>query len=155
MKLDYQIFLDKVFVKLNKLGVDVSGLELDHLGYKVATNEEYDQTKAEFLKLGDCVGEPILNDRRIGHFKLFIPLEYGEYHIPALELIAPMQSEQCATGFEHAEFVLKESYQSFMAKHPKLNWDLSAVNRSEFSMIKLRLDENTQVKFHLKPILNT
>ena len=153
LNLNYNSFLDQLFQKLTNLNVDVTGLELDHLGYIVSSVEEYNSVKQELIKLGDFIKEPIVGNWQVGHVKLFEPMGYKSYVIPVLELIAPLQGETPTLGFEHAEFVLKESYQSYMAKYPKLNWDISAINRPEFSMIKLRLDENTQVKFHLKPIL--
>jgi len=41
-----------------------------------------------------------------------------------------------------------------MSKYPNVAWDVSSIDQKDFPMIKLRFDENTQVKFHIKPVLS-
>lgn len=150
---EYKSFLDKLFTKINELRIDVSGLELDHLGYQASSNEVYDQLKPEFLKFGEQVSENIVGGRRVGIFQLKTPLKYEIYTISAIELIAPKEDQICQTNLEHAEFVLKENFESFMKKYPNLSWDISAINQDTFPMIKLKLDTDLQVKFHSTPVL--
>jgi uncharacterized protein len=146
-------FLDDFLERLEKVGVNVSGLEMDHIAYKTSSVDEYDVMKPKFLKVGEQVHENMVRERRVGIFKLDQPLRYKNYSIPAVELIAPKPGEIIKSGWEHAEIVLKESYESFMDKYPNLNWDTSVMNSDLFSMIKLKLGEDMQAKFHLMPIL--
>ena len=146
-------FLDRLFGNLRKIGVDVSSLEMDHIAYKTSSEKEYFKLKPDFLKIGSLVKESIVRERKVGIFKLNIPWHYKDYSISAAELIAPKKDEIIKSGFEHAEFVLNESYKSFMEKYRHLSWDTSVMNSDLFSMIKLKLTEDMQVKFHQMPIL--
>jgi predicted metalloenzyme YecM len=146
-------FLDRLFENLEKVGIDVSGLEMDHIAYKTSSEKEYFELKPDFLKIGSLVKESMVRERRVGIFELNKPWYYKNYKVSAVELIAPKVGEIIKSGFEHAEFVLNESYESFMGKVPKINWDTSVMNSDLFSMIKLRLTEDMQVKFHQMPIL--
>ncbi len=49
---NYSDFLDKWFSEIEKLGIDISDFNLDHLGYSVDSEKEYDETKSEFLSFG-------------------------------------------------------------------------------------------------------
>lgn len=133
--------------------IDVTGLVLDHIAYKASSDKEYDKLKPEFMEMGELVREVLVGGRRVGVFKLKKPLVYKKYRIPAVELIGPMEGEKVVSGLEHAEFVLKESFESFMKKYPDLNWDTSSINRDKYCMLKLKLREGMQVKFPEKSIL--
>ncbi len=146
-------FLDRLFEDLEKVGIDVSNLEMDHIAYKTSSEKEYFDLMPDFLKIGSLVKESIVRERRVGIFKLNKPWYYKDYTISAVELIAPKKDEIIKPGFEHAEFVLNESYKSFMKRTPNLDWDITVMNSDLFSMIKLKLMNNMQVKFHQIPIL--
>lgn len=150
---NYQIFLENLLHNINEKRIDVSNFELDHIGYQTSSNEDYDKLKPEFNKIGELLEEDIVGGRRVGIFKLNDPLEYGEYVIPAVELIAPKEGQVCPSALEHAEFVIDQPYEIFMNRYPNLTWDTTAINQDTFPMIKLKLDKFIQVKFHRKPIL--
>ncbi|MBN2016295.1 VOC family protein [Candidatus Dojkabacteria bacterium] len=150
---DYKNFLDKLFSELNSLEIDVSDFKLDHIAYKVASDEEYDDLKPQFMKIGKEVREVIVGGRRVGVFKLHKELPYKQYRISAVELIAPEKGERVVSGFEHAEFVIDESFKSFMDRYPDLAWNTSALSRDKYQMLKLKLDGGMQVKFPRKSIL--
>jgi uncharacterized protein len=146
-------FLNEILSRIQKAGVDVTVLELDHIAYKTSSLEEYEKIKPDFLKFGKMIKENMVRERKVGHIKLFKPIIYKQYVIPALEVIAPKTGEIIKPGWEHVEFVLKESYEQFMSKYPSLNWDTSVMTSDVFSMIKLILGEDMQVKFHMTPLL--
>ncbi len=146
-------FLDELIQKINELGIDVFGYELDHIGYQAASNEDYDRLKPEFMEIGELVAENIVGGRRVGVFKLERKLKYRNYAIPAIELVAPKEGEVCPSALEHAEFVIPEDFETFMKKYPALAWDTSAVDQAVFPMVKLKLTDHTQVKFHKTNVL--
>jgi predicted metalloenzyme YecM len=147
-------FLDEFLKRIGEVGIDISGLVIDHVAYRTESMDEYEKLKQEFSKIGKQVHENIVRERRVGVFKLNTPIKYKQYLIPAIEMVAPKAGEIIKPGWEHAEIVLKESYGEFMKKYLNLNWDTSVMNSDLFSMIKLRLGEDMQVKFHLMPILD-
>lgn len=150
---NYESFLDKFFSKIQEFGIDVSNLELDHIAYQSSSDADYDKLKPEFDQIGKQMSENIVGGRRVGIYKLNTPIQYKERSIPAIEIIAPKTGQVCASALEHAEFVIKEDFESFMKKYPNLPWDTSKVNQPTFPMITLKLDEGIQVKFHYEPVL--
>ena len=150
---NYKEFLNKFLQKINDLGIDVSKYDLDHLGYQASSNEEYDQIKPEVIEIADLMSENIVGGRRVGVFKLHEPLRYKHYVIEAFELIAPKAGQICPSGLDHAEFVIDQKFNEFMARYPEINWDISAVNQPVFPMVKLNFGDNMTAKFHYEPVL--
>jgi len=149
---NYENFIKTVLDKLNELGINVSGLNMDHIGYQASSNEDYDNLKTEFDKLGEMASEEIVGGRRVGIYKLNKPLRFQQYISPAIELVAPKDGQVCPSALEHVEFVV-DGFENFMKKYPDIQWDTSAINQPDFPMIKLKLDKDIQVKFHLTPVL--
>ncbi|MBI5356648.1 VOC family protein [Candidatus Collierbacteria bacterium] len=149
---NYETFIKGVLDKLGELKIDVSGLNMDHIGYQASSNEDYDNLKAEFDKLGQFVSEKIVGGRRVGIYKLNNPFHYHQYTNMAIELVAPKEGQVCPSALEHVEFVIGD-FESFMKKYLNISWDISAIGQPDFPMIKLRLDKDIQVKFHLTPVL--
>jgi len=152
IKLDHNTFLDAFFQKLNKVKIDVSRYEMDHLGYQASSDEDYDQLKQELQKEGDFLDENLVGGRRVGLFMLKQPLLYKKYSINALELIAPKEEQVCPSALDHAEFIIDEDFESFTQKYPNLAWDKSKMDQPMFPMVSLKLDDNMQVKFHYKSV---
>lgn len=148
-------FLDRFFKRLKIFKIDIDTMQLDHIAYQASTPDEYNILMPEFLKAGELIREVIIKDRRVAVFKFFRQVNYREYSIEAAELIEPVADTQPESGWEHAEFVLKESFESFITKHPNIPWDTSSMDRLKFAHLKLRLADNMQVKFHLHSILET
>jgi len=146
-------FIASVLKNLQDIHLDVSDLEMDHIGYQASSDADYEIQKKEFDTLGKRVSEEIVGGRRVGIYELFHPLHVQQYTISAIELIAPKASQVCPSALEHVEFVLKESFALFMEKYPALLWDTSAIDQPDFPMIKLKLGDYIQVKFHLESVL--
>lgn len=149
------LFLDEFINKVAATGIDVSNLNLDHVAYQASSNEDYESKKPEFEKIANYTHEAIVNGRRVGVFGLENPIMYKGNKIVALELIEPTDGQVCNSDWEHAEYVLEEPYRDFMARYPNLDWNTSSIDRNAYSHLKLRLDEDTQLKFHLYDILET
>ena len=147
-------FLDNLFLRLAELGVEISKYKMDHVGYQCSSDADYDKCKESFLNLGELIDENIVGDRRVGLFKLNKPIDYRNYRINAIEVIAPKKGQVCPSALEHAEFVLDEKFNEFMARYPSTKWDTSAVDHPMFPMVKLRLGEHIQAKFHYEHVFD-
>lgn len=150
---NYIEFLDKLIADIADQKIDVSSFELDHLGYQCSSDEDYDSLKIEVQKNAKLISENVVGGRRVGIFELNTSFEYKNWKIPAVEIIAPKNDQECLSALEHVEFVINTDFDSFIKKYPNLNWDLTAINQPVFPMVKLKLSKNTQVKFHLQPVL--
>src|SRR4030042_3687092 len=150
---NYKSFLDTLISRINALGVDVSKLNLDHIGYQSSSDKEYDRLIPEFCKLGCMVNESLVGGRRVSIFKFPKPLSYKNNNIEAIELIAPKKDQVCNSMLDHAEFVIQESFEDFMKKHPNINWDVGTVNQPKFPLLKINLGDGWVVKFHYETVL--
>lgn len=147
-------FIDGVLAGVAGYGIDVSGLAMDHVGYQTASDAEYDRLAYVFASFGTLVSEDVVGGRRVGIYALREALRHGRYVIGVIELVAPKAGQECPSGFEHAEFVTGEPLAAFMVRYPRVPWDTSAMEQPVFPMLKLRLTETTQVKFHVRPVLD-
>lgn len=146
-------FIERILTEIAKQGIEVSSLEMDHIGYQAFTDADYDERAKEFETFAEKVSEEIVNGRRVGIYKLNSPIHHKNYVIPAIELVAPKPGQICPSAFEHLEFVIPEGFTEFMKKYPAVHWDITAITQPDFPMIKLKLDTDIQVKFHLTPVL--
>jgi len=153
MKLKHKEFLDEINSKITQLGIDISKAKLDHIAYQASSSDEYDKLKPQFVKIAELMKEPIVGGRRVGVFKFSKPLKYKDDSISAIELIEPKADQNLKSGLEHAEYLLPESLEDFMKKYPDIDWDTSALNRNEFPMLILKLNDSMRVKFPRNPIL--
>lgn len=149
---NYENFIKKILDKLDELGIDVSSLSMDHIGYQASSDNDYDKLKAEFDAIGKRVSEAVVGGRRVGIYKLNKPLRFRQYVNTAIELIAPKAGQVCPSALEHVEFVI-DDFKTFMKKYLNIQFDTSAINQTDFPMIKLKLGNNLQVKSHLTPVL--
>ena len=150
---NYTKFLDKIFRHLERLGINVSRFEIDHIAYATSSGSEYDKLKPEFVKHGKLIRENIIGKRRVGVCKLFKKLRYKNYSISALEFMEPKKGEIKKSGLEHAEFIIDSGLEDFMKKYSTLPWDSSHIRRDRFPRLKLILEKGLEVKFHLASIL--
>ncbi|NMB57168.1 VOC family protein [Candidatus Beckwithbacteria bacterium] len=150
---NYQNFLDQIFQQIKKNKIDVSALQLDHLGYQASSDKDYDRLKPEFLEFAKLKKESLVGERRVGIFELNSSLFYQNYKICAIELIAPKKEQKCDSSFEHAEFVIKESFEDFIKKYPQIDWNIEAMKRDIYAKVQLKLPNGLGVKFHRASIL--
>lgn len=153
MELNYEAFFDTIFENLNKLGIDVAGYECDHVGVRTASLDDYETLKKELANDGVMVGEPEVVGRAIAIFKLNQPLTYKIFTIPALELLAPKETDNYQNGPEHLEFVINESFEEFLKKYPNIEFETYRLERKNNPEIKLYFPDKTSVKFHKVDII--
>lgn len=149
----YTPFLDAFFEQIRNIGLDISGLPLDHIAYQASTKEDYAQRLPQFSELGELVSEEIIGGRRVAVVKLDEPFTYNGYSISALELIEPKEGQQCESAFQHAEFVVNQPFEKYIEQYPDINWDTSSMGRGEFSHLKLHFENGLTLKFLQRPIL--
>lgn len=113
-------FLSKLFSTLRAEKIDVTGLEMDHICYRVETLERYQELCHVLKKHGELLSEKEIAGRPISTFKLENPFVYGERKIYCLELPAPKESSPYIEGFEHAEFVISVDFTTFKQTYPHL-----------------------------------
>lgn len=136
-----------------------SDLECDHICYRVATTDRYQELKELISNFAELLSETMIAGRPICIFLLKEPYIYQGRSIHCLELPAPKQGSSYAEGWEHAEFVIphhdnapfKSTLEKFMHAHPSLAFDTRAVDKKLNPEIGLKIPPY-QIKFHVRDI---
>lgn len=144
-------FLDQLFAALAEKRIAVDDLFMDHICYRVATQERYEELKAALMLENQLLTESMIKGRPICTFKLGQGFEYDGRVVDVLELPAPKEGKAYEEGYEHVEFVLKEDFQSFMDRYPEVDFDQSGMGKPLNADIRVQL-EKLAVKFHLQSL---
>lgn len=124
----------------------------DHLCYRVETEEAYQQKKNQLSELATLLHEAIIGGRLVATYKLKQPVAFGDRRIPCIELPAPKPGSPYPAGLEHIELVIKESFESFMARNAHLSFDTKAMAKGINPDIQLSIPPGYSVKFHHMPL---
>ena len=113
-------FLEEVFIEVKSQKIEVLNLQIDHICYRVETQEEYNSIKLceiwtkyknaqskcpiEFLKtIGTQISANIINGREISNFILSEPIKYKNYSIEVFELPSPKEESPYQSEYELLE----------------------------------------------------
>jgi len=144
-------FLSKIFNDLKSNEINISNYFLDHICYRVTSQEKYLSIKSTLEKENQLLIESKINGRNISVFKLKKPIQFDGRMIPLLELPAPKTGSHYVEGWEHIELVIDESLDSFLEKHSKLSFDKKGFSKSLNRDIRLKFGK-LSVKFHEKSL---
>ena len=140
-------FLDLIFQYLKEKKVAVSNYELDHICYRVETEERYQQLKKALTDLGELLTESQIGGRAIASIKLDEPIIYKNRKIEVVELPAPKKGSFYQEGFEHVEFVIDVPFADFIAAHTSLDFITKDLKKSVNQGVTLK-ETDFSVKFH-------
>lgn len=135
---------------IKKLGSFLDDNYMDHLCYRVETQAEYNNIKSKLDEIGLCLVESEIGGRLISTYKLDVPLIINDRILYLIELPMPKKDNAYKAGFEHAEFVIDESFEDF-SKKMSFDFDWKGTEKSHNPELRLRLG-NHSVKFHHKSL---
>lgn len=144
---DATTFLTQIFDRLKAASVEVYNWPIDHLCYRVQSQEQYQSMRVEFNQMGTLLIESMIGGRLISTYKLHTPITYGARQIPLIELPEPKASKPTLLGLEHAEFVCPLSFTELLERNPGLDWKTQGTKKTFNPELELRLGE-LAVKFH-------
>ena len=142
-----QGFLDLLFTDIDRAAINLSENDLDHICYRTDSEQSYRDYKKKFEEIGQLLIESIVGGRLIATYKLFIPIEYNGRKIQIIEVPSPKKGKSVKQGFEHAEFVIKRSFEQFKSSYPLLDYDEKGLKKKFNKELMIRL-ENTNIKLH-------
>ena len=140
-------FLEKIFKLLKQDNINISLCELDHICYRVETLEKYEELKIFLRNFGTQLTEVTIGGRFISNFKLNTPIIFDKRKIYLVELPSPKQGTNYKEVFEHVEFVISDSFDTFMKKYNTIKFDTTDLSKSFNQSITINY-ENCSVKFH-------
>jgi uncharacterized protein len=145
-----EMFFNSLLKDLSHHQIDVQSLKSDHLCFRVQTEQEYVFYKNGLKNQARLLTETIVNGRPIATYKLHQSFNTSIGPIDLVELPFPKPGTEYRTGFEHAEFVIQESFSSFQNRHPKINFTIGG-NKNINPELCLKTASG-QAKFHPLPL---
>lgn len=102
---DLQIFIDNMDAFILDKGIDISKMEIDHICYKCASSEEFENIKRFFEFEDKFIYQSIISKRRLAYIGLAEPLhsKFGDIFYFELSDQKPDGSQK--SEVEHLEFV--------------------------------------------------
>ncbi|HLD04770.1 MAG TPA: VOC family protein [Candidatus Nanoarchaeia archaeon] len=115
---DYEAFFSDLCTRLKYVSIDVQGMSISHLCYRVTTQLEYEQLRDQIKPLCKAFSERQFNGRAISLLELKEPLTLPDHrYVPLIELPAPRGEHTYPKGLEHVGFVVGESLPKFKIKY--------------------------------------
>lgn len=148
LNVEFNKFIQALSFSADKAGLELNSYSMDHVCWRVESEEQYQKYKELFRQVGDLLTESKIGGRNISTFKLFKPLSKNAVAVDVVELPQPKKNNRYALGFEHAEHVIDESFEEFAAKHPKARFDWSGADKRVNPELRLRFNQNMSLKFH-------
>lgn len=142
---NFLILLAKT-LSMTKFEVDWSCL--DHLCYRVSTMGEYSEIKGKLGSLGELLIESTVGERLISTFKLNTPITFNNTEIFIIELPMPKLNNKYATGFEHAEFVISDSFDEIRLANSSIDFDITALGKKINPDLRIEFTSGQSIKLH-------
>lgn len=141
-------FLEKLWSDLERAKIQIEDhWNVDHLCYRVETEDLYQSLKSQFAQFGQLLVESEVNGRMIATYKLDSPLSFKHWQISVVELPAPKTTKPTRTGFEHVEIVCDISFDVLRQKYSHLQLDLGGLNKDFNQELEIHLGLRN-LKFH-------
>ena len=143
-------FFNSLAMEMNRMDLPIGHLKVDHLCFRVQTQEEYKFYKGQLEECSQMLTEEQVNGRAIATFRLFEGFNTLSGLISLLELPSPKPGVDYKTGFEHAEFLIRESLQTFQKRFPAIQFRISG-NKNLNPELCLETSAG-RAKFHYTPL---
>ena len=149
---DVSTFITTIDTELARLGIRRDELAMmDHLCYRVDTNERYEQLRREIGQIAILIDQSEVSGRQISTYEFDEPIVASGWRVPYLELPAPKDGSPYPEGLEYAELVVIGNLERFIARHSGLAFDHKAMTKPINQEVSLKTD-TISVKFHEQPL---
>ncbi|MGZ3772599.1 MAG: VOC family protein [Pseudobdellovibrionaceae bacterium] len=145
-KIAGETFLNHLVNDLETQGIPAKSLNCDHLCFRISTLDEYDFYKSNLSSYGDLLTESKVHGRPICTYKLHDAFQTDDHRVTIVELPAPKLGVIYPLGFEHAEFIINDCFDSFSEKFAHLKF-IEGQRKTLNPELCLRIN-NKQAKFH-------
>ena len=144
---DHGDFLDKVVANLESVGINIEGMNIDHIAFRATSDRSYQEISLNMLKYGERASRVFFRNRNVDMYLLFESLIYNGQKIKYFEILAPAIGDKFDNGLEHAEFTIKKDLREFIEKHPSLDWNTNAIEREIGADVGIRFENGANSKF--------
>jgi predicted metalloenzyme YecM len=140
-------FLTDLFNRIEDIELDVKTFFMDHICYRVDSEDNYKLKKADLMSHGELLIESMVNGRLISTFKLHSPIVFRDREVALLELPAPKSGHSYKSGLEHVEFVTKDPLQKIVDRYPQYAFEVFGIHKKINADITLKLGDYC-IRFH-------
>ena len=147
---DYRAFTALQRDRLATRGIDIAGLELSHLAFRVPEWDQYVHLRTHLERHAIANHEDVWNGRPISLIVLEQPLEVldGQF-VPLIELIPPVHQRVYKMGLEHLGVVVGDTFDAFVEAHkPVLTGQQFQGPDSTPDPVYILFEDFTHVKFY-------
>lgn len=147
-------FLQSLFTELEVFDGQLDDLYLDHICFRVSTEDEYVLLRDQLSEAHELLVESPVGGRWIATFKLSTPFKFRDRSIEVLELPSPKAGSPYPAGYEHVEFVTDRPLEEFINYlEKKLKIDPNKIDGKGMAKmrnrdIRVNLQSGKSVKFH-------
>ncbi len=143
-----KLFLEQLFADLERHQIEIKkSWEIDHLCYRVESENRYQTIKAFFASSHKLLVESLVGGRLIATFKLSEPIVFRDWSISVVEVPAPKKNKIVKEGFEHIEVVTDLSFSELAEKYKHLPLDKNGLAKNFNPELEIMLGERN-IKFH-------
>ena len=128
--------------------MNLGSLVMDHLCYRVESQERYEELKNEFCRFSELIISSDVNGREISTYKLHLPFMLDGNRLAVIELPSPKAGSPYLEGFEHAEFVTDLELKTIPLEFSEYDYDTKGVDKELNAELKVKLAKNFSIKFH-------
>lgn len=143
-----QAFYESILREAEVKQLNLQGYEMDHLCYRTTTMEEYKITCDKFREVGQLLIESEIGGRLIATFELNEPIVLKDREVAVIEVPAPKKGSNYPLGFEHAEFVISEKLEDYVANNPSVNFDTKDLIKEINPDIRIKFKTGLSIKLH-------
>lgn len=156
-KLQAAQFLQKIFELIDSKGIVIEKhWNIDHLCFRVDTEENYQIYRKQFSKFSKLLIESEVNGRQISTFKFSEPIQFRDWSIGLVELPAPKKGKSTILGFEHIEIVVDIPLNDFKKLYPTCRFDEGGLHKLFNQELEISFGD-LAIKFHplsLESVIN-
>ncbi|WP_109078819.1 VOC family protein [Aggregatibacter kilianii] len=120
---DFEDFEQKIHALAQRIDLDLTQYEIDHLSLRVNTEQTAKRWLALLLEHGSVLSDNVVNGRVIYLIRLHEPLRFAQQWVDVVELPLPKDKQYPQETWEHIEvvvpFLVKETAEAWMARIKK------------------------------------
>jgi uncharacterized protein len=102
---EFRLFIDDLEKRLQKVGIDLSKYPVDHICYRVSSDNLFLEMGSVFKNLSLLYTKRIYHERTFYCFFLRKPFVYNSLSFWTVELSEPGGSDDYNEGFQHIEII--------------------------------------------------
>jgi len=143
-------FFEQLLLELQSRGIDASQWPMDHVCYRCSDLAEYHRLCEDFSGTR-LLSRAQINGREISIYKVPQPLVIRTFSVGCIEIPAPRADKTYSSGWEHCEFVIGDSFESFQTRHAQVPFEKSGLQKKINPDLGIKLPSGS-VRFHHLPI---